>query len=50
MSRPFAFIVQPLADLAAVIAGDTWRFTVLTPVLIHMEYNAIFRCAFDVII
>ena len=40
MSRPFAFIAQPLADPAAVIAGDTWRFTVLTPAMIRVEYDA----------
>ncbi len=30
---------QPLAQPQAVVAGKNWRFTVLTPALVRVEYD-----------
>lgn len=39
MHQDFSFSYKPLAHPEAVIAGDTWRFTVLTEALIRVEYD-----------
>lgn len=31
---------HPLAQKAAVVSGENWRFTVLTPALVRVEYDA----------
>ena len=36
----FRWEVRPKALAENMVQGDTWRFTVLTPCLIRMEYNA----------
>lgn len=40
MAKKYALNLQPLANPEAVIAGEHYRFTVLTDCLIRMEYQA----------
>ena len=40
MNNRFQWDVRPLADVQNVVKGEKYRFTVLTPNLIRMEYSA----------
>ena len=39
MSKPYAFKINPIARQSAIVAGEKYRFTVLTDRLIRVEYQ-----------
>lgn len=39
ISKTYRIKANPVANNGAIVQGDSYRFTVLTPQLIRLEYN-----------